>query len=75
MEYKLADTSIAQIVQLIQLGILTGTDISDQMRILSLTVDTDTNKLVPSENFKQTFQNNLESLQTAAEALGADELK
>ena len=29
-EYKLSDAAIAQIVQLIQLGILTGTDISDQ---------------------------------------------
>ena len=36
--YKLADATIAQIVQLIQMGILTGTDISDQMRTLRVIV-------------------------------------
>ena len=34
--YKLSDSTIAQIVQLIQLGILTGTDVSDQMRTLKV---------------------------------------
>lgn len=30
--YKLSDSVIAQIVRLIQLGMLTGTDVSDHMR-------------------------------------------
>ena len=62
MEYKLADQAIAQIVQLIQLGILTGTDITDQLRTMSLTIDLGNNKLVPSPNFVKIFNENIERL-------------
>ena len=69
MEYKLSDTSIAQIVQLMQLGILTGTDVSDQIRTLRLTLDEKTNKLMPSESYLETFNENLKKLQTQAETM------
>jgi len=62
MEYKLSDQAIAQIVQLIQLGILTGTDISDQLRTMSLTADTDTDRLVPTPEFIDVFNENIERL-------------
>ena len=37
-EYKLSDQVIAQITRLLQLGILTGTDVTDQFRTLRVVV-------------------------------------
>jgi hypothetical protein len=69
MQYKLSDSSIAQIVQLLQLGILTGTDVSDQMRTLRLSVDKNKTELVPSEDYLEMFKENLAKLQEAADNL------
>ena len=69
MQYKLSDSSIAQIVQLLQLGILTGTDVSDQMRTLRLSIDKNKTELVPSEDYLDMFRENLEKLQEAADNL------
>ena len=60
--YKLSDQTIAQIVQLIQLGILTGTDVSDQMRTLQV-VHGEDNKLEPCPNYLKMFNENLERMQ------------
>ena len=67
MEYKLSDTSIAQIVQLLQLGILTGTDITDQIRTMRLSVDKETGSLVPSEDFVEMFNENIDRMQSEAD--------
>lgn len=64
---KLADVAIGQIVQLLQMGILTGTDISDQIRTLKLDVDKDNMQLVPSEEFTAMFNENLERFAALAE--------
>ena len=64
---KLSDLAIAQIVQLVQMGILTGTDISDQIRTLRLDVDTETVQLVPSQEYLETFSENLARLEGLAE--------
>jgi len=69
MEYKLSDAAIAQIVQLLQLGILTGTDVTDQLRILRLTVDEGGNKLIPSPEFVEIFNENLQRLQDDADKM------
>ena len=58
---KLHDSTIAQIVRLIQLGILTGTDISDQLRTLECVVTDD--KLIPNPDYMEFFEKNLQSLQ------------
>jgi hypothetical protein len=68
MEYKLSDSAIAQIAQLVQLGILTGTDITDHLRTLRLDVKEKTNMLVPSVSFEKDFNENLKKLVTQAEA-------
>ena len=60
--YKLSDSSIAQIVQLIQLGILTGTDISDQMRTLRLNLSDDKTSLVPDPEYLESFNDNLSKM-------------
>lgn len=59
--YKLSDRSIAQIVRLIQLGILTGTDVTDQLRTFELCVGSE-NKMEPSPDFLESFEENLKSM-------------
>lgn len=59
--YKLSDSTIAQIIQLVQMGILTGTDISDQIRTLRV-VTTDDGTVAPDPEFVETFNKNLTKL-------------
>jgi len=59
--YRLSDSTISQIVQLIQLGILTGTDISDQMRTLRVVLGDGV--VNPDPDYLETFRNNIEKLQ------------
>ena len=58
--YKLSDTSIAQIVKLIQMGILTGTDVVDQLRTFELCVSND--KLTPTPEFLENFEKNVNKM-------------
>ena len=69
MEYKLSTRAIAQIVQLIQLGILTGTDVSDQLRTFRLSVDEETQSLVPSKEFTESYNENITKMAEKAESL------
>ncbi len=72
MEYKLSTKSIAQIIQLIQLGMLTGTDVSDQLRTFRLCVDEETSSLVPSKEFTDSYNINLAKLAQKAESMQKD---
>ena len=58
--YSLSDTSIAQIAKVLQVAILTGTDITDNLR--QMTVDTDTGSLVPCEEYTKSFNQNIEQM-------------
>ena len=62
--YKLSDSCISQIVRLIQLGILTGTDVSDQLRTLECVVQD--GSLVPNPDYMEVFEKNLVAMQTIA---------
>ena len=55
--YTLADSAIAQIAKLIQVAILTGTDIVDHLRTLRM-VKTDLG-LVLEPAYQENFENNL----------------
>ena len=70
--YKLDDTTIMQIVRLLQMGLLTGTDVADQLRTLELTT-TDTDTLVPSPEYVETFDENLNKLVELAETSSTEE--
>lgn len=70
--YKLSDSCIAQIVRLIQLGILTGTDVSDQLRTFEV-AQTKDGKLEPSPDFLENFENNLQKLADAAQEQEANQ--
>ena len=65
--YKLSDSTIAQIVQLIQLGILTGTDISDQMRTLRVITNDEENTVCPDPDYLEMFQESLDKMKALSE--------
>ena len=60
MNYTLSDTTISYIAKLVQLAILTGTDVVDNLRTLRLVADGDS--LGPTAEFKDTVQQNLDDL-------------
>ena len=66
----LSDQSIVRIVDLLQLALLTGTDIIDNLRTLRLTVDGA--KLIISESDNQDFQDAVQRLQNRAEEIAAE---
>lgn len=66
----LSDQSIVRIVDLLQLALLTGTDIIDNLRTLRLTIDG--TKLIISESDNQDFQDAVQRLQDRAEEIAAE---
>lgn len=57
---KLSDTTIAHIIKLLQMAIITGTDISDNFRLLELSEVE--GKLEIDANYLETFNNNLDKI-------------
>jgi len=72
MNYTLSDNAISAIARLVQLAILTGTDVVDNLRTLQLTVDGD--KLTVSEEFRKNFETNLNELAQKAMRLNEREV-
>lgn len=65
MNYTLSDDAIAAIAKLVQIAILTGTDVVDNLRTLKLTVSS-IDTLTPTEEFLSSFEeqiNNMLSMQ------------
>jgi hypothetical protein len=77
MTYNLSDTSIAQIAKLLQLAIITGTDIVDNLRLMRL-VATEDGSLTPEPDYLENFDKNLNKLiaQAAADQvdIGSEEI-
>jgi hypothetical protein len=67
MKYSLSDTSIAQIAKLLQLAIITGTDIVDNLRLMQLVASED-GSLVPEPEYLENFDKNLNKLIAQAAA-------
>tara|TARA_A100000164_G_C21749025_1_gene696077 strand:- start:591 stop:812 length:222 start_codon:yes stop_codon:yes gene_type:complete len=60
---KLNDSSIAQIVKLIQMALLTGTDIVDHLRMLQLTLDDNNNSLLTiDQDYLNVFNESIEKM-------------
>lgn len=59
--FKLSDDAIVQIAKYLQLAILTGTDVVDNLRLIELSVD-DEGNLSPTNDCIDTFENNIERL-------------
>tara|TARA_R110000824_G_scaffold60853_14_gene162443 strand:+ start:21655 stop:21867 length:213 start_codon:yes stop_codon:yes gene_type:complete len=67
---RLSDNSIAQLVRVLQLAILTGTDITDNIRTMRF-VNED-GILDPHPEYAENFENNLQKLQEESEILKDD---
>lgn len=69
----LSDQAIVRIVDLLQLALLTGTDIIDNLRTLRLTVNGD--KLNISETENEMFQAAIARLNERAEQIAAEGMR
>lgn len=58
MSYKLSDQTIGQIAKLLQIAIITGTDIVDNLRTIRLNVN-DAEQLDPTQDYLENFEANL----------------
>ena len=58
---KLHDNTIGHIAKLIQMAILTGTDVIDHLRMLELQQD-DNNMLVLQKDYVEVFDNSLQKM-------------
>lgn len=63
---NLEDSAIAQIVKLIQMALLTGTDIVDHLRMMQLEVN-DNNKIVLNTEYAEIFNEQIEKMLKASE--------
>jgi len=61
MSLKLSDETIAHIAKIIQVAILSGTDIVDHLRLLSL-VKNDEDYLVPSPETNELFEKSIQDM-------------
>ena len=69
---KLNDNVIAHLVKLLQIGILTGTDVVDQFRMIRLTIEED--ELFLDKEYEENQEANIEKmLKQASEAIEAQE--
>ena len=59
---KLSDAVIAHIAKLIQLGILTGTDVVDHMRMLRLTIGSEEDVLSLDPAYEKIAEQNIEKM-------------
>ena len=69
--YKLHDGTIGLFAQLLQLALLTGTDIVDHFRTIRL-VDDGEGRLVPDPAFREQFEANIQRMIAEASKLSEE---
>lgn len=62
MTYRLSDKTIGQIAKLLQIAIITGTDIVDNLRTIRLTSDDSGEFLDPTTEYLENFETNLSKM-------------
>jgi peptidoglycan hydrolase CwlO-like protein len=65
-QYNLSDEFIAQVAKLLQMALLTGTSIGDNLRLVQLTPNDD-GKLTLTEEYKKNFETSIEKMLVEAE--------
>jgi hypothetical protein len=71
---KLDDTVVSHIAKLLQVALLTGTDIIDHMRMIRLSQHTQDNSvLVLEEEYRKIFDNTIEVMIENANKTSSDE--
>jgi hypothetical protein len=74
MQYKLSDETIGQIAKLVQLAILTGTDVVDNLRLLRVTPSEEgDNFLDPTVEYLEVFESNIQKLQDEIASVETEE--
>ena len=63
--FKLSDAAIAQVAKLLQVAILSGTDIVDNLRQLELT-DNGDSTLVMTSDYVESFEQNINKMMSEA---------
>ena len=71
-QHQLSDELIGQIAKLLQLAILTGTHVVDNMRMLRVTVG-EVGKVVMSEDYKEYFDRSIDKMLKEIEDLRTSE--
>lgn len=67
-EMTLSDEVIGQVAKLLQLAILTGTDIVDNLRMLRVTFDEEEGSLVLTDEYRATSEDQITKLMEEAAA-------
>jgi hypothetical protein len=62
MNYRLSDQTIGQIAKLLQIAIITGTDIVDNLRTIRLYADDSGEFLDPTPDYLENFDKNLSKM-------------
>ena len=62
MTYTLSDETIGQIAKLLQIAIITGTDIVDNLRTIRLRTDDGGEFLDPTPDYLENFEKNLSKM-------------
>ena len=62
MNYRLSDETIGQIAKLLQIAIITGTDIVDNLRTIRLYADDSGEFLDPTPEYLENFEKNLSKM-------------
>lgn len=69
---KLSDQVIAEISRLLQVALLTGTDVVDNLRLIEVEVDEDcTNNVILTDNYLKKAESNIEKLVAEAQSHGS----
>ena len=66
---KLHDTTISKIAQIIQMAILTGTDIIDHLRMLSLELKENEDYIYVTEDYENIFNESIQKMLENAQNL------
>ena len=61
-EYSLGDEVIGQVAKLLQVAILTGTDVVDNLRTIKVQVDEDAGQLTLSDNYRADAEGQIEKM-------------
>jgi hypothetical protein len=73
MSYKLSDEVISQIAKLVQIAILTGTDVIDNLRMIRVQPDDDDSSLILTKEYSELGENQINSLLNEIKELKQEE--
>ena len=73
--YALSDEVISQIAKLIQLAIITGTDVVDNLRTIRVEANEETGQLSLTDEYRQIAESQIEKLLSEMENASEEEIE